>query len=141
EVIDLGNDFVEPIDFLDDDFVKIFSEIRVVETFWEKLCKGLDRHKRVSNFMRHARGEIGPEGSAIDQILFLAQVVLCGQVVEDSDGSEGCFLVQQPPSFHGKRSTRIGVNPLSSGEILFRIEGLAQKRRESATARCLDGLI
>ena len=84
----LTDDFVEPIDFLNDDFVKILSEIRVVETFWEKLGKRLDRHKRVSNFMRHTRGEIGPEGSAIDQILFLAQVVLCGQVLENSDSAE-----------------------------------------------------
>ena len=72
--------------------------------------------------------------------MFLAQIVLCGQVVQDSDGAEGCFLVQQPPGFHRKGSSGIGVNPLPGWEIFFRIEGLAQKRCEGA-ARCLDGLI
>ena len=32
EVVDLGDDLVEPIDFLDDDLVEILAEIGVIET-------------------------------------------------------------------------------------------------------------
>ena len=37
KVVDLRDDLVEPIDFLDDDLVEILAEIRVVEPLWEKL--------------------------------------------------------------------------------------------------------
>src|SRR5204863_6940555 len=78
--------------------------------------------------------------SAIDQVLFLAQVILRGQVVDDGDRAKWCVFIYQSPGFHGKGSLRLGIDPLLSGKILFRLEGLAQKRREAA-ARRLDGLI
>ena len=85
EVIDLGNDPIEPLDFLDDDFVEIAAEIRVVETLGKELRKGLDRDQRVAHFVRHARGEIGPEGGPIRQLLFLPERFLRREIRDDRD--------------------------------------------------------
>ena len=67
EVIDLSDNLVEPIDLLDHDFVKVLPEICVLKALRQELGKGLDRDERVPDFVRHARGEIGPKGCAIDE--------------------------------------------------------------------------
>ena len=73
KVVDLRDDFVEAVDLLDHDFVEVASKIGVVEALGQELGEGLDRNERISNFVRHARGQVGPESRAIEQILFLTK--------------------------------------------------------------------
>ena len=61
KVVDLRDDLVETIDFLDDNLVKILPEIGVVETFRQQLCESLDGDEGISDFVRHAGREIGPK--------------------------------------------------------------------------------
>ena len=135
EVVDLGDDLVEPIDFLHDDLVEILAEISVFETFGQKLGEGLDRHERIPDFMGHAGREVGPKRGAIHQILFLPQVVLGRQIMDDRHCAERIFLVDQAASFDGKGSPRVGIDPLAWRQIFPGLEGFAEKCGKTAADR------
>src|ERR1051325_4506666 len=94
-IVDLRDNLSEAVNFLNHDLVKIFSEIRVIESFWEKLGKCLDGHEGVTNFVGHAGGEISPESCPVEQILLLAQILLWREIMEDSDDAQGGFRAPQ----------------------------------------------
>jgi len=48
EVIDLGNNLIQPINFADHDLIEFLAKIRVVEALWKQLSEGLDRDERVA---------------------------------------------------------------------------------------------
>src|ERR1700730_11487841 len=56
EVVNLGDDLVQSIDFADDDLIEFFSKIGVVKTLRQQLRKSLDRYQRITDLVRHARG-------------------------------------------------------------------------------------
>ena len=85
KVVDLSDDEIEAIDFLDHDFVEIASEIGVVETLGQELRESLDRNQRIANFVRHAGCQIGPKSGAIQQLLFLPERFLRGHILDDGD--------------------------------------------------------
>ena len=129
KVVDLGDDLVEPVDLLDHDFVEILPEIGVIETFGQKLRKSLDRDEWVSNFVRHAGGQIRPEGSAIEQFLFLPQVFFRGHVLDDGDRAERRLVIDQPAGFDGERAPRVRIDPLlRAARFALALERLAQER-------------
>ena len=88
EVVDLRDDLVEPVDLLDDDLIEVVSKIGVIKAIRQELREGLDRNQRIANFVRHARGEVGPESRAIEQILFLPRLFLRGHIVDDGDRAQ-----------------------------------------------------
>ena len=102
EIVNLGDDLVEAINLLHDDVIEFLSEIGVVEAFRQKLGEGLDRDQGVSNFVRHARGQVTPESCAIHQILLLPQAVRGRQIMHDGDGAERRALVHYPASLDGE---------------------------------------
>src|SRR5436305_14271403 len=97
--VNLGDNLVEAIDFLNDDLVEIFSELRIIETLGQKLRESLNRDEWIANFVRHARGQVRPKGGTIDQILLLPQILLRSQIMNDGDGTEGGVLVEHSPRF------------------------------------------
>ena len=66
KVVDLRDDAVEPINFLDDDLVKIFAKRGVIKPLGKKLGKGFNGNERVADFVGHTRGEIGPKRATIE---------------------------------------------------------------------------
>src|SRR5207248_2201770 len=89
--VNLGDNFVEAINFLNDDLVEIFSELRIIETLGQKLRESLNRDEWIANFVRHARGQVRPKGGAIDQVLLLPQIFLRGQIMNDDDSGRNRF--------------------------------------------------
>ena len=65
----------------------------------------------------------------------MAQVVFRGEIVDHGHRPERSFVVNQAPRFDGERAPGVGIDPLARREILSRLEGLAQKRREPAADR------
>src|SRR5437868_14566432 len=111
--VNLGDNLVEAIDFLNDDLVEIFSELRIIETLGQKLRESLNRDERVANFVRHARGQVSPKGGAIDQVLLLPQIFLRRQIVNDRYGAEGSMLIEEPPRFYVEGTAGVRINSLS----------------------------
>ena len=54
--VDLGDNLVEAIDFLNNDLIEIFPELGIIESLRQKLRESLNRDEWVANFVRHARG-------------------------------------------------------------------------------------
>src|ERR1700736_2216578 len=106
EVIDLGDDFVQAINFLDYDLIELFAKIGVVETLGEKLSESFYSHERIADFVRHARGEVGPKCGSIDQRLLLTQRFLRGEIVDDRHCAEGHPVVGKLARFYRNLSAR-----------------------------------
>src|SRR5207244_10773876 len=104
--VNLGDNFVEAINFLNDDLVEIFSELRIIETLGQKLRESLNRDEWIANFVRHARGQVRPKGGAIDQVLLLPQIFLRSQIMNDGNGTEGGVLVEESPRVEGGGAAR-----------------------------------
>ncbi len=85
KVVDLRDDEIEAIDFLDHDFVEVASKIGVVEALGKELREGLDRDQRIAHFVRHACRQIGPKSRAIQQLLFLTKRFLRGHILDNRD--------------------------------------------------------
>src|SRR6266550_1659610 len=49
EGVDLSNDFVQSIDFLDDNIGEILSKISVIKSFRQKLGEGFNGNERIAN--------------------------------------------------------------------------------------------
>src|SRR6267143_2988761 len=99
KVVDLRDDLIKAIDFLDHDIVEIFAEIGVVESLGKKLRESFYRDQRVADFVGHAGGEVGPEGRSIDQGLFLMQGFLGRQILDDRDSAKRRALIAKPSRF------------------------------------------
>ena len=132
EVIDLGDDGIEPVNFLHHDVVEFLPEIRVVKTLRQELGEGLDRHERIPNLMRHACGQIAPERRAIEQFLFLPQLLLGRQIVDDRDRAEWGAMVEQPARVHREGPARRRIHPMPARQIAVGFESLAQERGNAA---------
>ena len=139
EVVDLSKDLVESIDFLYDDFVKVLSEIRIVETFRQELRKGLDRDERfrISCDMLAARSV--QKAARSTRSCFWRRLSSAVRSWRTATAPRRLFLVHQP-SGSTERDRRVLASIHAGGEILVRLEGLAEKRCEAA-ARRLNGLI
>src|SRR5207249_231249 len=112
EVVDLRNNFIEPIDFIDHNLIELLAKIRVIETLRQELRKSLNRDERITNFVGHAGGQVGPERRSIEQRLFLAQSFLNGQILDYRDRAEGRTVVGDLARFDRKRSPGVIVDPL-----------------------------
>src|SRR6266568_4901419 len=89
EIVDLGNNFIQTIDLAYHNPVEFLAKIGVAEAFRQELRKDLDRHQRIADFVRHARGQVGPKHRSIEQYLFFAQSFLRSQILNHSDGTRG----------------------------------------------------
>src|SRR5437763_1575915 len=49
--VELSNNFVQPVDFLDDNIGEILSKISVIKSFRQKLSEGLNGDQRIANFV------------------------------------------------------------------------------------------
>src|SRR5437763_14332550 len=124
--VNLGDNFVEAINFLNDDLVEIFSELRIIETLGQKLRESLNRDEWIANFVRHARGQVRPKGGAIDQILLLPQIFLRSQIMNDRDGTEGGVLVEKSPRFDREGAPCVRIDPLSWRKVRLRLKRFPQ---------------
>ncbi len=75
KIVDLGNDFVEAINFSYDDLIKFLSEIGIIKALGKQLGKSFDGDQRIANLVRHASGQIGPKCRPLDQRFFFAQAL------------------------------------------------------------------
>ena len=78
EIVDLGDDVVEPVDFLHDNLVEFLTKIGVFKSFRQQLGKSLDGDEWIADLMGHTGGEIGPECGSIKKVLLFAQAFLGG---------------------------------------------------------------
>src|SRR5207249_6040182 len=124
--VNLGDNLVDAIDFLKDDVVAIFSELRIIETLGQKLRESLNRDEWIANFVRHARGQVGPKGGAIDQVLLLPQIFLRSQIVNDCDGTQGGVLVEESPCFDREGAVSVRIDPLSWRKVRLCLKSLPQ---------------
>src|SRR5207248_8735848 len=146
ESVDLSDDLIEAIDFLNNDLVEIFSELRIIETLGQKLRERLNRDEWITNFVRHTRGQVRPKGGAIDQVLLLPQIYLRGQIVNDGDGSEGSVLVEESTRCDREGTAGILIDLLSRRKIRLRLNSFPQHGGQSSTngfdrpVECIGGL-
>ena len=100
--------------------------------------KSLNRDERIANFVRHAGGEIGPESGAIDQILFLPQVLFRGQIVNDGDGAER-VRVDRPRRRVSTESERrvFWIDPLLRRQRFVLASSVSRKNAAELAARRL----
>src|SRR5438046_2424433 len=124
--VNLGDNFVEAINFLNDDLVEIFSELRIIETLGQKLRESLNRDEWIANFVRHARGQVRPKGGAIDQVLLLPQIFLRGQIMNDGDSTEGGVLVEESPRFDREGAACVRIDPLSWRKVRLCLKSFPQ---------------
>ena len=85
KVVDLCDNEIEAVDFLDHDFVEVASKIGIVEALGKELREGLDRNQRIAHFVRHACCQIGPKSRSIQQLLFLTKRFLRGHILDNRD--------------------------------------------------------
>src|SRR5438874_11468821 len=130
--VNLGDNFVEAINFLNDDLVESFSKLRIIETLGQKLRESLNRDEWITNFVRHTRGQVRPKGGAIDQVLLLPQIFLRGQIVNDGDRSEGSVLVEESTRFDREGTAGIRIDPLSRRESRLRLNSFPQHGCQSS---------
>ena len=76
------------------------TKFRIVEAFGEQLRKCFDRDQGVSDFVRHARCQVAPEGRPVGQVALFLQGFLGRQVLHQRDRAERVLLGTKPPDFN-----------------------------------------